>query len=36
MNIIFIECILLRDQTNLIAVFRLHNSKNVHPLNCFY
>jgi hypothetical protein len=33
MMIIFIEYILLRDRTNLIAVFGLRNSKNVYPLN---
>jgi hypothetical protein len=31
---IFIECILLRDQTNLIVVFHLRNSKNVYSFKC--
>jgi hypothetical protein len=29
----FIECIPLRDQTNLIAMFLLRDSKNVYPFN---
>jgi hypothetical protein len=31
---IFIVCILLRDQTNPIVIFRLRNSKTVYPFNC--